>query len=163
MLPGIVSPLPAARCGPPATRRRLPRDRCRSDFAAVEVPRQPPPCCGLAVEVPRQRAAGSGETIPGNNYFHVVVQSGLQSQSHIPFPQFLLLHGRDNPTPLRVWLWKYQRLQRTRRIIEYSPNSSLLVLWCGRSVLFAMTTAERYPNNYNLSLTHTHSYCSFYT
>ena len=50
-------------------------------------------------------AMGRGETIPGNNsfLFHVVVQSGLQGvKAKIPFPQFLLNHGRDNPTPLRV-------------------------------------------------------------
>ena len=41
------------------------------------------------------------------------------------------------PTPLRVSLWKYQRCQRTRRIIVFSPNTIFLGIWCSRSVLFA--------------------------
>ena len=50
----------------PTTRRRL--LRYEAVEAAVAVAQQPPLCSGLAAVVPRQQAAGSGETIPGNNF-----------------------------------------------------------------------------------------------
>ena len=46
---------------------------------------------------------------------------GSQSQSSFS-PQFLLNRGRDNPTPLRVSLWKHQRRQRTRPDLVFPPN-----------------------------------------
>ena len=118
-------------------------------FLCSLIHRQPHTLAASSSAGSRQRCLGNGqwETIQGNNsfLFHVVVQSGLQGvKAKVPFPQFLLLHGRDNPTPLRVLLWKYQRRQRTRRIIVFSPNANFLALWCSRSVLFATTPiAER--------------------
>ena len=76
-MPGIVSPLPAVE-GPRHG------GGCRgTSTAAAAAPRQPPPCSVLA----------------DNSFLlHVAVQSGLQGvKAKVPFPQFLLLHGRDNP------------------------------------------------------------------
>ena len=50
--------------------------------------------------------------------------SGSQSKSSFS-PQFLVNHGWENR--LLVTLWKYQRHQRTRRVIGYNTNSRTFI------------------------------------
>ena len=70
--------------------------------STAAAPQQPPPCRSLAAVVPRLRAAG--------NNSQATIPSSCMSRFS------LANHGQDNPTPLLVLLWKYQRRQRTQCI-----------------------------------------------
>ena len=78
------------------------------------MPRQPPPCHG-------QRGDN-----PGQQFLSLPCRGSVwtsRSQSQNSFP----------PIPSQPWAmatWKYQRRQRTRRIIIFSPNTSFLAVWC---------------------------------
>ena len=59
-----------------------------------------------------QRSAGLRRTIPCNYHFLLHVLNSFLTMAEI------------TPAPLRVSLWKYQRPQRTRRSVVFSPNGS---------------------------------------
>ena len=71
----------------------------------------------------------------GNNPFllHIAFQSWLQRiKAKIPFPQFLLHHGRDNPH-YKSLLWKYQRVgEPDSRISVNILVSSVAAQWMNK-------------------------------
>ena len=109
-------------CGPEQLVATVPCASVGASAAAV-VPRG-----GCAL---RQRAAGHRrETIAGNNPFllHVVVHVLQGVKAKVPFPQFILHHGWDNP--------HYESPQRTRRSLFTKCKLALFLIGAFEPLFF---------------------------